>query len=390
MTKTPTYRQLYVIIVSMKLSEEQLGELRAAITPGTYDRSVSARAQIVLWYHEGRRKVDIAEMSGASRPTIDKWIDRYAVYGIGGLTSETSPGGPRTIPERIRGRVLALTRQTPPEELGISHWTSGKMADYIRKTEGVPVSQPWVSRLWRDNRLQPWRQGTFKISKDPDFEEKVRDVTSLYLNPPEGEAVVSIDVKSGIQALDRTQPMLPVDFGKSEKRTHDYKRHGTTDMYAGLDIVTGKVTVELSPTHNAQDFLRLAKKIMPQYTDRKKIHLVLDNASVHTSAETSKWLAEQDGRVVLHFTPKGASWMNQVEIWNGIITRQLIRRGTFPSVRAVNNAIKRFTADWNADAKPFKWAATADEIIDKVRAVTSRMSKLLGATEIGHVIPRAA
>ena len=125
---------------------------------------------------------------------------------------------------------------------------------------------------------------------------------------------------------------------------------------------------------------------MPQYTDRKKIHLVLDNASVHTSAETSKWLAEQDGRVVLHFTPKGASWMNQVEIWNGIITRQLIRRGTFPSVRAVNNAIKRFTADWNANAKPFKWAATADEIIDKVRAVTSRMSKLLGATEIGHVI----
>jgi len=177
-------------------------------------------------------------MSGASRPTIDKWIDRYAAYGIDGLTSGTSPGGPRTIPGRIRGRILALTRQTPPEELGISHWSSGKMAAYIKKTEGVSVSQPWVSRLWRDNGLQPWRQGTFKISKDPDFEEKVRDVTDLYLNPPEGDAVVSVDVKSGIQALDRTQPLLPVDFGKSEKRTHDYKRNGTTDMYAGLDIVT--------------------------------------------------------------------------------------------------------------------------------------------------------
>jgi hypothetical protein len=162
------------------------------------------------------------------------------------------------------------------------------MARYIRRTEGVPVSQPWVSRLWRDNGLQPWRQGTFKVSKDPDFEEKIRDVTDLYLNPPEGEAVVSVDVKSGIQALDRTQPLLPLDFGKSEKRTHDYKRHGTTDMYAGLDIVTGKVTVELSPTHNAQDFLRLMRKVVAQYMGKKKMHIVLDNAAVHTCEETSK------------------------------------------------------------------------------------------------------
>ena len=160
-------------MVSMRLSEEQLSELRTAIKPGNYDGSVSARAQIVLWHHEGYRKADIAEMSGASRPTIDKWIDRYALYGLGGLTSETSPGGRRTIPGSIRGRVLALTRQTPPEELGISHWTSVKMAAYIKKTEGIPVSQPWVSRLWREHGLQPWRQGTFKIGKDPGFEEKV-------------------------------------------------------------------------------------------------------------------------------------------------------------------------------------------------------------------------
>lgn len=377
-------------MVSMKLSEEGLSELRAALRPGTYDGSVSARAQIVLWHYEGYRKARIAEMSGASRPTIDKWISRYEVYGLGGLTSGRSPGGRRTIPGRIRGRVLALTRQTPPEELGISHWTSGKMAAYIKRTEGISVSQPWVSRLWRDNGLQPWRQGTFKISKDPEFEEKVRDVTDLYLNPPEGDAVVSVDVKSGIQALDRTQPLLPVDFGKSEKRTHDYKRNGTTDMYAGLDVVTGKVTVGLAPTHNAQDFLRLMREIVGQHRDKNKIHVVLDNASVHTCEETRKWLSEQGGRVIFHFTPTGASWMNQIEIWNGIITRQLIRRGTFSSVKVVNNAIKRFTADWNADAKPFKWAATADEIIEKVRAVVSRMTKLLGATEIGHVIPRTA
>src|SRR6266704_1992395 len=254
----------------MRVSEGQLSELRAAIRSGAYDGSISARAQIVLWHHEGHRKVDIAEMSGASRPTVDKWIGRYAIYGIDGLAGETSPGGRRTIPGRIRGRVLALTRQTPPAELGISHWSAAKMAAYVKRTEGVPVSQPWVSRLWEENGLQPWRQGTFKISKDPRFEEKVRDVTDLYLSPPEGEAVVSVDVKTGIQALDRTQPLLPAAFGKSEKRTHDYRRNGTTDMYAGFDIVTGKVVVELSPTHNAQDFLRLMRKIVRQHKGQEE------------------------------------------------------------------------------------------------------------------------
>jgi transposase len=260
------------------------------------------------------------------------------------------------------------------------------MARYIRKTEGVPVSQPWVSKLWRDNKLQPWRQRTFKISKDPEFEEKVRDITDLYLHPPIDEAVVSVDVKSQIQALERTQPMLPVTFGRTETRTHDYKRNGTSDMYAGLDIVTGKVTVELSATHKAGDFIRLMRKIAEQHADKKKIHIVLDNASAHTGEEASKWLAEQDGKVIFHFTPTGASWMNQIEIWNGIITRQLIRRGTFSSVMMLNHAIKRFVTAWNAAARPFRWAATADEIIEKVRAVTSQMTRLLGATEIRHVI----
>jgi transposase len=172
------------MIMGMDISEWQLAGLRAVLKPDTYDGSVSARAQIVIWHHGGYRKADIAAMSGASRPTIGKWIGRYTRDGLDGLTSGTSPGGPRTIPSRIRGRVLALTRQTPPEELPLSHWTSAKMAAYIKKTEGVPVSQPWVSRLWREHGLQPWRQGTFKISKDPEFEEKVRDVTGLYMNPP--------------------------------------------------------------------------------------------------------------------------------------------------------------------------------------------------------------
>lgn len=377
-------------MTGMELSERQLTELRAAVKPDTYDGSVAARAQIVLWYHEGQRKADIAKRSGTSRPTVDKWLDRYEAYGLAGLADRTSPGGPRTIPGRIRGRVLALTRQTPPEDLGISHWTSRAMARHIRKTEGVPVSSRWVSQLWRDSGLQPHRQGTFKISKDPLFEEKVRDVTGLYLSPPEGHAVVCVDVKSGIQALDRTQPLLPVDFGKSEKRTHDYKRNGTTDMYAGLDIVAGDVAVELSPTHNSGDFLRLMRRIVARHKDKKKIHIVLDNASAHTSEETGRWLADQDGRVIFHFTPTGASWMNQIEIWNGIITRRLIRRGTFSSAGVLSRAIRSFVADWNADPKPFQWTASADEILEKVRAVTSRMAQLLGATEIGHVVEQAA
>ena len=214
----------------MKLSEQERAKLQAAVGSGSYDGSVSARAQMVLWYDEGYRKVEIVTMSGASRPTVDKWLARYERFGLEGLVSMTSPGGPRQIPEEIRAKVVALTRMTPPSTLGISHWSSTEMARYIKKTEGVHVSQTWVSRLWRENGVQPWRQGTFKISKDPDFEDKVRDVVGLYLDPPEGEVVVSVDAKSGIQALDRTQPLLPIDFGKTQKRTFDYARMGTTDL----------------------------------------------------------------------------------------------------------------------------------------------------------------
>ena len=373
----------------MALSERDRAELQAAVGSGSYDGSVSARAQMVLWFDEGYSKVQIAEMSGASRPTVDKWLKRYEECGLEGLVNVTSPGGPRQIPDRIRGRVLALTRTTPPSALGISHWSSAEMARYIKKTEGVYVSQTWVSRLWRENGLQPWRQGTFKISRDPKFDEKVRDVVGLYLDPPEGEVVVSVDAKTGIQALNRTQPLLPIDFGKTQKRTFDYARMGTTDLYAALDIRTGKVIASLSQTHATADFLRLMKKVVAEYRGQK-IHVVLDNASVHLSDDTQKWLAKQKGQVVFHFTPTGASWMNQIEIWNGILTRKVIRCGTFSSVKILNREIESFVAHWNSDCRPFKWTVSAEEILEKVRAITSRMESLLRATEIDHVAPRAA
>lgn len=373
----------------MDLSERDRAELQAAIKGQEYDGSVSARAQIVLWYAEGYRKGEIATMSGTSRPTVDKWLKRYAQYGMDGLTNRTSPGGPRQIPDRIRARVLALTRETPPSTLGISHWSSTEMAGYIKKTEGVYVSQTWVSRLWRENGLRPWRQGTFKISTDPDFEGKVHNICDLYLDPPPGAAVVSVDTKSGIQALDRTQPLLPIDFGKTCKRTFDYARMGTTDLYAVMDVRTGTVLTSLSPTHTSVDFLRLMNKVVAAYPGQK-VHVVLDNASAHLSGDTAKWLTEQNGNVVFHFTPTGASWMNMIEIWNGILTRKLIRCGTFSSVKILNQEIEAFVKHWNSDCPPITWTATAEEIIDKVRAVTSHMEALLRATEIDNVAHHAA
>jgi transposase len=373
----------------MSLSEQQRAELLSCIGTGEYDGSVESRAKLVLWYDEGCSKAEIVRMSGTTPPTVDKWLERYEQFGFEGLVNRKSTGSPPQIPARIRARVLALTRETPPEHLGISHWTSPQMARYIKLTEGVYVSQTWVSRLWRNHGLKPWRQGTFKISKDPDFEEKVRDVVGLYLDPPEGEAVLSVDVKSQVQALDRTQPMLPVDFGKTAKRTHDYVRNGTTDLYACQDLRTGKVTINLSPTHNTQDFLKVMDMAVKARTE-EKIHVILDNASAHTSDDTNKWLAKHKGRVVLHFTPTGASWLNIIEIWNGIITRQLIRRGTFTSVKVLNAKIKQFTENWNSYCKPVVWNATADEIIEKVRHVTARLNQLLGATEISDVIMDAA
>jgi len=373
----------------MELSEQDRAELLAVLKSDGYDRSVSSRDQIVLWYGEGRRKSEIAAVLKTTRPTVDKWIERYEKYGMEGLVNRTSPGGPRQIPDRIRARVLALTRETPPSTLGISHWSSSEMSRYIRKTEGVSVSRAWVCQLWRENGLKPWRQGTFKISRDPNFEDKVRDVVGLYLNPPEGEVVVSVDAKTGIQALDRTQPLLPVAFGKIEKRTHDYVRAGTIDRYAAIDIRTGKVITSLSPTHAAPDFLRLMEKVVAAYPG-KKIHVVLDNATVHTSTETAQWLDKQKGNVVFHFTPRGASWVNQIEIWNGVITRKVVRRGTHSSVKLLIKDIESFVVNWNSDCVPIKWAATADEIIDNVQSITSHVERLGRASEIDDVIRQAA
>jgi transposase len=221
----------------------------------------------------------------------------------------------------------------------------------------------------------PHRQGTFKLSTDPDFEEKLVDVVGLYLDPPMDAVVLSIDEKTQVQALDRTQPLLPMTFSKTEKRTHDYTRHGTTNLFAALDTTTGEVLGRCFQRRRTKEFLKFLDQVVATY-DGQEIHVVLDNLSTHSGSAVDKWLAKHPN-VTFHFTPTGSSWLNQVEIWFGIITKQAIRRGTFRSLRQLINAINNYITNWNHDSKPFTWTATANEIIAKVRLIHQDFKKLL-------------
>lgn len=249
------------------------------------------------------------------------------------------------------------------------------MADYVRRTENTYVSHHYVAKLWRENGLKPHRQGTFKVSRDPAFAEKVADIVGLYLDPPGGAVVLSIDEKTQIQALDRTQPMLPMTFGATEQRTADYVRHGTTNLFASLNVGTGEVFGLCSSTRDGAEFLGFLKKAVKPHAG-KDVHVVLDNLSTHNTPDVQDWL-ERNPNVTFHFTPTGSSWLNQVEIWFGNITRQSIRRGTFSSVRVLINQIRDYINHWNANAKPFAWTATADEILAKVRVVQTGIKKLV-------------
>lgn len=354
---------------------DQRGELRALVNSSEVSALVATRARIVLWWAEGRAKVEIAALAGVSRPTVDLWLSRFDTGGVAGLLDRRR-GAPREqMPAAIRGRILALTRMSPPAETGLSHWSSREMAAFIKRTEGVYVSHHYVSALWRETGLRPHRQGTFKVSRDPAFAEKVADVVGLYLDPPGGAVVLSLDEKTQIQALDRTQPLLPIEFDASEKRTHDYVRHGTTNLFAALNVTTGEVFGECKPSRNGADFLAFLRKAVKPYVDTE-IHIVLDNLSTHTTPDVMAWL-EQNPRVHFHFTPVGSSWINQIETWFGIITRQSIRRGTFTSVTVLIKQIRDYINHWNTAPKPFTWTATADEILAKVQLVQTSIKKLV-------------
>src|SRR5918997_5968304 len=359
----------------VELTTDQLAELQAVVKNADVPAPVATRARIVLWRSEGRLKKQVAELAGVSRPTVDLWLSRYQTEGLAGLIDRSHAAPREQVSAPIRARILATTRTSPPADTGLSHWSSWEMAAFIKRTQGVYVSHRYVAKLWRENGVKPHRTGTFKVSRDPAFAEKVADIVGLYLCPPGGAVVLSMDEKSQIQALDRTQPMLPIEFDATEKRTHDYVRHGATNLFAALNVGTGEVFGECKPSRDGKNFLAFLKKAVKPHKG-KQIHVVLDNLSTHTTPEVVAW-PEKNSHVHFHFTPVGSSWLNQIETWFGIITRQSIRRGTFSSVKVLIKQICDYITHWNTSAKPFVWTAPADEILAKVRLVETNIKKLV-------------
>jgi transposase len=324
---------------------------------------LAQRARIVLLASEGVGNTEIASRLGCARQTVIDWRARYDRDGIDGLGDEQRPGRPRTVD---RAEIIAATLSPPPKKLGITHWSSRLLAAHLR------VAQTAVVRTWRDYGVAPWRSGTFKFSTDPELVAKVVDVVGLYLAPPENAIVLCVDEKSQIQALDRTAPLLPMRAGSPEQRTHDYVRHGTTTLFAALEVATGKVTGIVQPRHRHQEFLRFLQQIARAYPDDgtgRELHLVMDNYAAHKRVEIREWLAANP-RIQVHFTPTSASWLNMVEIWFGIIERQAIRRGTFRSVKELNAKIRHFINGWNDRAHPFVWTKTAEDILAKAKRPT--------------------
>ena len=326
----------------------------------TVEAGLAQRARIVLLAAQGVPNAEIGRRVGVSRPTVIQWRNRYEAGGIAALGDLDRSGRPPVIDDVA---VVVATIQAPPEALGVTHWSARLLGKHL----GISFAS--VARIWREWNLQPWRRETLKFSTDPELDAKVRDVVGLYLNPPDRAVVVCIDEKSQIQALDRTAPILPIRPGLPEKATHDYVRHGTTTLFAALEVATGKVTDACYERHTHAEFLTFLKQVAKAYP-RVPLHVVADNYATHKHPAVAAWLAKHP-RVTMHFTPTSGSWLNLVEVFFGIITRQAIRRGTFTSVKDLIAAIETFIDGWNDRCQPFVWTKTADEILTKAHRKTT-------------------
>ena len=322
-------------------------------------RGIALRAEIVLGAARGIANRVLARTLSTSVPTVLLWRKRYESGGLAAILEDLPRSGrPKRITEQQETAIVEATIRTTPK--GATHWSVRAMA------AAQKVSPATVQRIWKKHKLQPHRVERFKFSNDPNFASKVRDIVGLYINPPEKAVVLSVDEKSHIQALDRTQPILPLRPGLPERQTHDYKRHGTTTLFAALNILDGTVIGECHPRHRHQEFLQFLKRIEDSVNPDLDVHLVLDNYGTHKHPVVKKWLAERP-RYHLHFTPTSSSWLNQVERWFAEITRKRICRGTFRSVRALTAAIREYLNQYNKDPRPFQWVASASRIIRKVR-----------------------
>ena len=339
----------------IELSQEEERELRAVLRTPSASQQQALRARIVLSAAQGATNTQIAAEVGVSLPTAGLWRRNFGQRRLEGLADAPRSGRPREIDDDEVQRVLAMTLAPPPD--ATTHWSVRRLA------AATGISPTTVHRIWREHKLKPHQVRSFKFSKDPRLAEKIIDVVGLYMDPPKGALVLCVDEKTQIQALDRTQATLPIKPGKAARMTHDYKRNGTTSLYAALEIATGEVTGACYPQHRHQEFLAFLNQIVRAYP-RKPLHVVLDNSSTHSTPEVVRWL-KRHKRVHFHFTPTSASWMNMVEIWFSILTKQQVRRGVYHDVPELIAAIEHFIEGYNQRAQPFVWTKTAEAVLAK-------------------------
>lgn len=347
------------------LSEEEREQLTALTLRRKTAQALALRARIVLGCAQGLENNAVAAHQRVTPQTVSKWRARFVKLRLDGLLDAPRPGAPRTIDDSRVDAVIAKTLESIPE--GATHWSTRSMARHL------DMSQTAVARIWRAFGLQPHRQESFKLSSDPLFVEKVRDIVGLYLDPPLKAMVLCVDEKSQIQALDRTQPILPLAPGIPERRTHDYMRHGTTTLFAALDIATGEVIGQTHRRHRSTEFLQFLRTIEANVPAELDIHLVMDNYGTHKTASIRNWFARHP-RFHAHFTPTSASWLNQVERWFSTLTMQYIRRGTHRSTRQLEHAIRHYLELNNANPKPFSWSKSADDILASIERFCLRTS----------------
>jgi transposase len=339
----------------IELTGEEERDLRLVLRTPSASQEQAMRARIVLRAAEGATNTEIAREMGVSLPTVGLWRRNFSERRMDGLRTAPRSGRPREIDDSEVARVLAMTLEAPPD--GSTHWSVRRLA------AATGISSSTMHRIWRDHKLKPHQVRSFKFSRDPRLVEKVIDVVGLYLDPPKGALVLCVDEKTQIQALDRTQPTLPMKPGKAQRMTHDYKRNGTTSLYAALEVATGEVTGACYPCHTHQQFLAFLNTLVRAFP-RKPLHVVLVNSSTHTTPEVKAWLARHP-RVHFHFTPTSASWLNMVEIWFSILTKQQVRRGVYHDVPELIAAIEYFIEGYNDRAQPFVWTKTAEQVVKR-------------------------
>jgi transposase len=341
----------------VELTDDERAQLRAWTRRAKSANALAVRSRIVLAAADGLGSTAVAAKVGVEVSTARRWRSRFLAEGLEGLLDEPRPGRPRTVADEQVEAVLTRTLETTPKDA--THWSTRSMAAELG------LSQSAVSRIWRAFGLQPHRQDSWKLSKDPQFIDKVRDVVGLYLDPPEAAVVLCVDEKSGIQALDRTQPIFPMMPGVPARASHDHVRAGTSNLYAALDIGTGKVTGSLHSRHRAIEFKKFLHSIDREVPAEYDIHVVLDNASTHKTPAVKRWLVAHP-RFVLHVTPTSSSWLNLVERWLGELTTTKLQRGTHRSVRALNTDIRNWITTWNDNPRPYAWTKTTDQILASI------------------------